>query len=206
MIRSVTTVIASLVAVGIVLGVLLAPGHELTPAEAHGVADQSQTQSNQTGFNSNVPQQQSFKPTAGSLLAVDVKLSSAFSDYPDLVWTVAIRSSFRFGPIIGLQTMKGLTYNDAIYHVDFPSPIAVTPGDTYWLEVSGEFNYLQWSFQSTGNPYANGSPDSDLTTAYANADRYFVTYGAPAVTPSPSPTPIPTARPTRTPRFVAVID
>lgn len=179
---------------------------DVTPVEAHGTIDQSQTQGSTEEFNGTQPMQQSFKPAVSSIVGVDIKASSAFSDDPSLYFTIQIRKSFRFGPIIGIASHVGLTYNPAVVHVDFPSPIPVTPGDTYWLEVSGDGNHLQWVTQLTGNPYANGAADSEVTAVYPDADRYFVTYNGPAITatpvatPTPATTPAPTPRATRTPR------
>ena len=164
------------------------------PAEAHGTADQSQTQSNLAGFNNSHAMMQEFVPTTTSLVAVDVKIEHAFSGDPAMLWTVAIRRGYPAGPIIALVSRTGLAGTSTVYHVDFPQPVPVTPGTDYWLEVAGEGNLLLWSFQETGNPYPAGEPDAVLKAAYPNADRYFVTYGPPPVTPTP--------RPTRTPRIV----
>jgi hypothetical protein len=182
---------ASATAAAIGLALLFSEGRDR--AEAHGIVDQSQTTTTTVAFNNSVPMAQEFVPAANTLVAIDIKGTAPFGDEPDLVWTVLIRKDYFVGPVIALKTMVGLSGTETVYHVDFGTPIALTPGETYVIEVGAEKNYFQWSVALSGDPYPAGDPDSVLAAAYPDGDRYFVTYSAPPVTPSPTP------RPTRTP-------
>ena len=157
---------------GIVLALLWLPGSGRGKlAEAHGVVDQSQTQGSSEEFNGQKPMQQSFQPAANTIVGVDVKGVAPFGDEPNMLWTVQIRRSFQFGPIIAMQSHVGLSGTETVYHIDFPSPVTVTPGQTYWLEVSGEGNHFLWVTQFTGNPYPNGAADNEFCFfAYPDAD------------------------------------
>ena len=93
------------------------------------------------------------------------------------------------------------------YDMQFPSPIALTPG-TYWIGVlSGNTNHVagfRWNSVSqiravNSNSYASG-PSSPFGTATIDAEQMsiFASYTLQNVTPTPTPTPTSTSTPTPT--------
>lgn len=109
--------------------------------------------------------------------------------------TVNIRSGSYDGPILGTSTTivpAGLAAdytNPYVVHLDFATPIALTPGSLYYIQVepNGGFYGIAAAF---GNGYAGGDGYQGSFTC-CGIDLGFRTYSGGTVTP-------PTGGPTTT--------
>ena len=154
-------------------------------ASAHGNVDQSHTfafTGKVTPIGVNLVGQE-FTPTANNIVSVDVQLrSNAQIGQQGFVTATLYQTSVIPGNIIGVAPAVQLTIaSTQIVHLDFPSAITLTPGNSYWIVVQSGNPFL-WVVQSPGT-YTGG-------TGFVNAitpviDFWFITYSSPADTIPP---------------------
>jgi hypothetical protein len=121
---------------------------------------------------------QGFRPTKGGLVAVEVWLESLNETGADTI-TANIRSGSMGGAILGSSSRflpQDLAGGAEWIRFDFPSVIAVTPGDVYVLELDANTASHAWRF-SFLNPYPGGRAIS-AGIAIDNTDWAFRTYSA----------------------------
>jgi len=105
---------------------------------------------------------QEFIPTVSNLIGADLYVSDSSSPGSAFV-TVRIRDGGPFGLILA-STSKTVTNtgtpfpNEKIEHFDFPSPVPLTPGNTYVLQATSPDNEMFWTFDelATGGFYPDG--------------------------------------------------
>ena len=86
------------------------------------------------------------------------------------------------------------TLDQQLIHFDFPETIAVTPGNTYFLEIDAATPFFVLPCGALTDEYAGGQL---FSTSAPIVDLQFTTYSE---TPPPTQPPTPPVRPTRTPR------
>ena len=155
-------------------------------ASAHGNVDQSHNfafTGKVTPIGVNLVGQE-FTPTANNIVSVDVQLrSNAQIGQQGFVTATLYQTSILPSNIIGVAPAVQLTIaSTQIVHLDFPSPITLTPGNSYWIVVQSGNPFL-WVVQSPGT-YTGG-------TGFVNAiapviDFWFITYSS-TVSPEECP-------------------
>ena len=155
-------------------------------ASAHGDVDQSHIfafTDRVTPIAVNLVGQE-FTPTADNIVSVDVQLrSNAQIGQLGFVTATLYQTSVLPENIIGFAPAVQLTIaSTQIVHLDFPSAITLTPGNSYWIVVQSDNPFL-WVVQSPGT-YAGG-------TGFVNAiapviDFWFITYSS-TVSPEECP-------------------
>jgi uncharacterized repeat protein (TIGR01451 family) len=182
------------------------------PVFAHGVVDQSYIRTADTSVNEAAcaiiycqPFGQEFTPSAPALVGVDVELVATNASGDDTI-TVNIRKGNIGNPVLATASQIVPESIDAgLMHFDFPSPLAVTPGETYVLEVQATKSTHAWSGSKQdlyprrqAIVYGRLAEEEEGLEGW---DLYFQTYTVitpkPAPTPKP-PTPTPTPKPTPT--------
>src|SRR5687767_12447355 len=118
---------------------------ETPGAHAHGTADQEQTtetdQQQLCGYFG-----QTFTPTAETITGFDLRFFGA---------GIASLQVKRFGGAV-LTAVGPVAIGSGEQHFDLPSPIFVTPGLKYSIEVVG-LNGCPYVAYSDGNPYPGGA-------------------------------------------------
>lgn len=122
------------------------------PIFAHGVVDQSYIRTADTSVSEAAcaiiycqPFGQEFTPSAPVLAGVDVELVATNASGDDTI-TVNIRKGNIENPVLATASQTvSQSIHAGLIHFDFPSPLAVTPGDTYVLEVQGTESTHAWS-------------------------------------------------------------
>jgi len=144
-----------------IIGFLLAGTTGIQNVSGHGGVDQSLTELNQEQSTSNVSIGigQEFTPQVDNIVAVDIYFG-AFGGSPTSA-TVKIRENTITGPILGEKTqtiVPGLhdVFNPLIAHFDFDSPISLTPGNLYVIEV---FTAKQDGWLGDDDNFGNTYPD-----------------------------------------------
>ena len=129
---------------------------------------------------------QSFKPVLPRLTSVDLRVAN-YNKTVYATMEVRIREGSFSGPILGASPFTvppdHNKTNTILIHVTFPSPIDVTPGSTYLIELFWSSNKDQdvWWAEKYLNPYADGQalgPDGAPTD---DSDFHFQTWGTIAV-------------------------
>lgn len=121
---------------------------------------------------------QTFVPTASNITAIDLALTA--SSGGNRIVNVEIRETDASGAVLGqtggLRYIDGTVTADSWQHFDFAEPIAVTPGQTYYLGLVGSSSSVVPHGTGTdvdryagGTRYVFGGP--------AGGDLYFRTYG-----------------------------
>jgi hypothetical protein len=87
---------------------------------------------------------QEFTPTAPVLTGVDVHLATVTRGGDDTI-TVNIRKGNIENPVLATASQSVPEGFDGLKHFDFPSPLIVTPGDTYILQVQATKPTHAWS-------------------------------------------------------------
>lgn len=136
------------------------------------------------GVNNTGGVAQGFKPTQNNLVATDIFLTSNGAN-PSIVLTVNIRDGGPDGPVLGSTTATvpantlATVLSPYVLHADFGSPIALTPGNFYILQVDPDGGFF-----GVAASYANGYPDGagfQGTFSLPGLDWGFRTYyGEPA--------------------------
>jgi len=99
------------------------------------------------------------------------------------VLIVSIRANSISGPMIGSTTATVPLTPYALFHVDFPGTIPLTPGGHYVIELNQTVQSMRWFIVDPGGSYPAGSAiTSDVVDP--NADYLFQTYGPPGITPT----------------------
>jgi len=111
---------------------------------------------------------QEFTPDVDNLVAVDIDLSTECNGN----WSVLIHSATITGTVIG-STSHNVT-PDLTQHVDFTSPVPLTPGFTHVIEIISSNTTCNWK-AGGGDPYDGGSL---VGTLFNDADTGFATYYA----------------------------
>lgn len=150
-------------------------------ASAHGNVDQSHTFAF-TGIVTPIGVNlvgQEFTPTANNIVSVDVQLrSNAQIGQQGFVTATLYQTSILPGNIIGVAPAVQLTIaSTQIVHLDFPSPITLTPGNSYWIVVQSGNPFL-WVVQSPGT-YTGGT--GFVNTIIPVIDFWFITYSSPVI-------------------------
>lgn len=84
------------------------------------------------------------------------------------------------GSISTIVPVTGFT----LFHVDFPVPIAVTPGDTFVIELQqNDTESMRWYIVNPGGSYANGTAITD-GLPNPSGDYIFQTYANAGATPT----------------------
>lgn len=178
-------------------------------AHAHGNLDQAldgDPGCNTSNFPASVTaaggQRQSFVPTGAALSSIGLCLSAS-SPGTDLV--IGVRTAG--GTLIGGGSSLGnITVPDSAgpavryVHVDFASPLPVTPGASHIIEIQSGAT-LTWYGTSAGSPYdyCHGAPNNSAVQDFA---FHAYTADAPAgsaACPAPPATNTPVPPPTNTP-------
>jgi hypothetical protein len=152
------------------IGVMLL--FNINVALAHGGIDQSFTGPFENFHSNNDFHAQTFTPAATTLSSVSAILSSGSFDAASTTITARVRK-----PDGSELTSKTLTINGVFsnrwVHFDFPSVVALTPGQLYKLEISTPSNSsVVWYF-GRGDPYSRGQA---LTISPFTGDYGFQTY------------------------------
>lgn len=169
---------------------LLVLGALAVPAFGHGIVDQQYPGpfTHDMGINASGGVTQEFTPTADNISAVDVFLTGD-GTAPPIPLTINIRAGSVGGPVIGTSTVilpAGIAAdasNPYVLHVDFASPIALTPGGLYSVQIDpdGGFYGVAASF---GDAYPGGAGYQGTFTC-CGIDWGFRTYSS---EPEPPPT------------------
>ena len=172
-------------------------------ASAHGIIDQQFDSSggNLTIFPSS-PMGQEFTPTLTPMVAADVKLSRANSS-GDANITVRVRDATIDGAILGEVTQlvpEGAPSVQVFVHFDLPTPITLTPGQTYVLEVETDNVTHAMVSPGAGEEYLGGR--AIIGGAVTEGAFGFRTYYQ-ATTATPTPSPTSTTAPTSAPQTAA---
>jgi hypothetical protein len=122
------------------------------PVFAHGVVDQIYIRTADTSVNEAAcaiiycqPFGQEFTPSAPVLVGVDVELVATNASGDDTI-TVNIRKGNIGNPVLATASqIVPESIHAGLMHFDFPSPLAVTPGETYVLEVQATKSTHAWS-------------------------------------------------------------
>ena len=194
------------------LAALLATGVYLpSTASAHGIIDQ---QHDGTGSYPTIdffePIGQEFTPALTPMVAADVELTTA-NAAGDANITLWVRDATIDGAILGEVTQlvpEGPTSPavEVFVHFDLPTPITLTPGQTYVLEIETDNVTHAWASGGIddypgGEKIVNGNvtPTGDFSfRTYYQATTSTPT-ASPPTTATPSPTPTPAPTPTATP-------
>jgi hypothetical protein len=183
---------------------ILSPG----VASAHGNLDQSLAGDpgcNTTNFDASVTgasgQRQSFKPTGSALSSVAICVSAP-ADTPIVV--AIYGGAGVLGGGSSASNPAGSEYaNPSVkwVHVDFISPLPVTPGQTYIIE-NQTGSTVTWYGTTSASPYTycHGEPNTAAVVDYGF--HAFVADAPAASPPCPDPTPTNTTvpLPTSTPQ------
>jgi cysteine-rich repeat protein len=131
----------------------------------------------QQAISSASPVGQEFIPTTSVLLGVDVLIESPGSYFEPQPITLRIREGSITGSVLASITELGV-YPAAFEHFDLPTPVSVTPGSRYVIELSTSEPGYQWDgWQvSEGCSYPGGS--AIVSGTQVGAGFFFRTYGA----------------------------
>jgi hypothetical protein len=118
---------------------------------------------------------QSFNPTYALFTGFEVYLKNNAGDSRTV--TMNLRSGTIGGPIIGSKSffVAGSSGWDW-YHIDMPSPISVTPGSPYVIELVEPVGGVTWGAHTPG-AYAAGNAIYNAANNF-DFDNLFKTYGA----------------------------
>ena len=172
-----------LLAVAVLVVIVMLPlSHAAT-----GVVDQKQELD--SGFSitiSGAGRGQEFVPNLSPLIGIDVHIMTANHAGADTI-TLNVRE-YSIVPLGGLllstTTSQSLPDGfDGWVHFDLPSPVAVTPGSTYVVELTEAKSTFGW-YAFEGNVYPNGRVISN-NNFFNDIDFTFRTYG-----PSPPTEPV----------------
>ncbi len=150
-------------------------------AFAHGNVDQSSFGSQTGNFAINSPpfSGQTFTPSVNSITGVDVGLLNTDPLSGDII--LRIHNGINvLAPVIGVSTSHSAfpSMGRGDVHFHFAGPVAVTPGNTYFISLeltdTNDFLSIHWDTDDT-DPYAGG--DSHIT----GTDLLFRTYFESAV-------------------------
>ena len=97
--------------------------------------------------------------------------------------TVSIRSGTISGPLIGSTTATVPLTAYALFHVDFPGTIPLTPGGHYVIELNESVRSMHWFIVDPGGGYLGGSAITNGVPD-PNGDYIFQTYTTPGLTPT----------------------
>lgn len=148
---------------------------------AHGMVDQKQETSNATVVTLGELVGQEFVPSESPLLAVDFLLTPMNPQLGDDTLTVNIRESSISGAILGSvsQPVANWTgWESRWIHFDLPSPVNLTPGSKYVIQLIVTKYTFGWCYSFT-DPYPSGRwirhgvPDYSFNYAWC-----FRTYAA----------------------------
>jgi hypothetical protein len=161
-------------------------------AFAHGTPDQQQTSftncfSIEFGYEGLA--QQSFTPAASTITGLDIRVS--VSTPTELLVSLKSGQCPSAAPVIAQQTVSVGAGSFQIVHVDFPSTVAVTPGQKYMFSVSEAVTSSTALCGVLGDPpgpYADGTGFDFDCVELPNVDSYFVTYAESVVTTTTSTT------------------
>jgi hypothetical protein len=150
---------------------------------AHGIVDQSNpVGGGSSQISAHMPLGQEFTPSQRTLAAVDVNLGLAMDEGADLL-TVNIRKGTITSPI--LATMSQMVapcpdtppYSCGLVHFDFPTPLQVTPGEIYVLELQATNRTHGW-IGADGYPGGAAIIQGEVAPAF---DYSFQTYAQAAI-------------------------
>ena len=116
---------------------------------AHGTVDQKQESTNgeaQILFCSSVGQE--FVPSRSPLLAVDLLIKCLNPESGPDTFTVNIRESSISGTILGTRTQPQTVFESDVrawLHFDLPSPVNLTLGSTYVIELVATESTFGWA-------------------------------------------------------------
>jgi len=97
--------------------------------------------------------------------------------------TVSIRSGSISGSMIGSTAATVPLTSYALFHVDFPGTIPLTPGGHYVIELNETVQSMRWYIVDPAGAYPAGNAITD-GIANPNGDYLFQTYGPPGLTPT----------------------
>jgi hypothetical protein len=187
---------------------------------AHGIVDQSYLPGSADTASWVMryfqPIGQEFTPSASVLAGVDVDLRTINARDGDATITVNIRKGTISNPVLATASQIVPAYTpgaprEGLTHFDFPSPLAVTPGQKYVLEVQATTPTHMWrgyNEAASSHPVYPGGQAifsgrlAEDVVEFGDSDLFFQTYSVttPKSTPTPiPPTPTPKATPTPTP-------
>ena len=158
-------------------------------------------QDNSSGFIVDLPLDQgpgglaqSFTPTANRLDAIDLFLvSNGFN--PALTLTIHIRSDSPSGPVLGTTAipvpagLRGQLQNPDVVRGVFATPVSLTPGDVYFIQVDPVATQAL-TFDATRGAYLRGDLYMNGVLAvgdnpFTSDDAAFRTYFATSAPPPP---------------------
>ena len=150
------------------------------PVYAHGTVDQKQESFvGAAAILVYSPVGQEFVPSRSPLLAVDVLIDCMRPDLVDDTLTVNIRESSISGTILGSVSQLVAAFEGSLrwFHFDLPSPVDLTPGSTYVIELVATKGTFGWAYYGVvgediyplGRGITSGIPD-------VSADWTFRTY------------------------------
>ena len=143
-------------------------------ALAHGTVDQSSLAN--TGSNtisSFQPAGQEFTPDESPLVGVAVGLDTANPGSGDDTLTVNIRKGDITSAVLATKAQVVTDGFAGLLHFDLPSPLTVTPGDVYVLEVQASKATFGWI--TNDNDYSGGRAVKS-GVASATSDFQFQTF------------------------------
>ena len=171
------------IAVAGVIAVVFASAN-LPLASAHAAVDQTTDQCFTTpGGAVDItyagPVGQSFRPTRARLTGVDIALQDFDVDSVNPTVRIQIREGTISGLVVGQTTSvvpDGI--NQEWWHIDFPTDVLVTPGNTYVIHVSlvGVGQNLVIFHTGPPDPYVDGSWIFQGSES-PHVDLCFATYG-----------------------------
>ena len=146
------------------------------PVYAHGTVDQKQEVWNVTTqilFSS--PLGQEFVPSRSPLLAVDVLIKCMNPTYGDDTLTVNIRESNIGGTILGSVSQLVAVFEGSgrWFHFDLPSPVSLTLGSSYVIELVATKATFGWARNEDSYPLGRGIFEGSPNV---NIDWTFRTY------------------------------
>jgi len=128
--------------------------------------------------------QQSFTPTVGQLVAVDLRIDNTGLDILDATVRIISPEGFILGE--ASASVPPSPWPGELIQFDFDPPIDITPGDTYVIAATSSIPEapLGWVGRDD-NPYPGGMLVSWALRSFPNVDLNFITYGPETRPPIP---------------------
>lgn len=122
---------------------------------------------------------QTFVPAASTIDAVDLALTSSSGGQGSSLVTIEIRETDASGAVVGqISSFRGFDDTmpaDSWQQFVFDTPIAVTPGQTYFLRFSSNGGVVPHGTATSLDRYADGT--RYIYDSPAGGDLYFRTHG-----------------------------